>query len=158
MDVQEFNIRLYRFRASLGSGAQAQVKSFKLKKRKRSSSDLSLPNRVALKLFNKDKDFHEEYDFYTKIQHVNIVKVYGHCEHEGTKCLVMEEYDFDLERFMVHSRGKDSLSHDEAMCILSQVANGLAHMDSILHRDLKPKNILVRKTNEGSIQVRINFN
>ena len=170
MDPQQFDITFYEFKKVLGYGGQGQVLSFQLKdefmlkeehdRPKCSTQDgglLPLPTHIALKVFEKKTSFKEEFLNFERISkkggHENVIKVYGHCEQGDKKCLVMEQYDKDLEKYIL-DRVDNPCSYKEATDILLQLANALKQLKdvSIFHRDLNPKNILVRER-RGHIQV-----
>ena len=87
----------------------------------------------------------------SRLQHPNIVRVYDYGQDEGTYYMVMELVEgTDLRRYL-RSRGVlDSL---RATIIAHDVALGLgaAHRRRIVHRDVKPQNILVGQN--GSIKL-----
>jgi len=85
------------------------------------------------------------------LQHPNIVQVYDYGQTDGNNFIVMELVEgTDLRRYL-HSRG--ILDADLAINIAHDVALGLgaAHRRSIVHRDVKPQNILVGR--DGSIKL-----
>ena len=161
MDQQNFDMSFYEFRKVLGNGGQGQVKSYQLKRDYMFAKDNTLPPLpllIAVKIFNDTSAFTEEFRIYKKISEQggrpNIIKIYGHYEQEGSKCLVMEEYEDDLENYIVNERKDHPCTDCEARHILSQIANGLKMLKdfNIFHRDLKPKNILLKKTS-GNVEV-----
>jgi serine/threonine-protein kinase len=85
------------------------------------------------------------------LQHPNIVQVYDYGQSEGNYFIVMELVEgIDLRRYL-HSRGV--LAIDRAVIIAHDIALGLgaAHRRQIVHRDVKPQNILVGR--DGSIKL-----
>jgi len=78
------------------------------------------------------------------LNHPNIVTVYEVGEHEGNPFIVMEYVEGDsLEKIMREQRRLPLL---ESISIIEQLCTGLgyAHGHGVLHRDVKPANILVR--------------
>lgn len=69
---------------------------------------------------------------------------------ESHLCLVFEYLDFDLKGYLKH---KGALDAGESRQIVCQILQGLkyAHTNQILHRDLKPQNILVRS--DGTVKI-----
>lgn len=89
--------------------------------------------------------FENEFNAARKIDHSNVVRAveYGH---EGsTPYLVMEFVDGESLGQRVEREGR--IQVDEAIRIIAQVAQGLhrAHRQGMIHRDVKPDNILVTK-------------
>ncbi|MGD8536912.1 MAG: protein kinase, partial [Candidatus Aminicenantes bacterium] len=121
--------------------------------------DTELKEKVALKLLNPeiaaDKDtierFRNELKFARKITHKNVCRMYDLSKEEGTYYITMEYVDGkDLKR-MVRMMGQ--LSAGKALSIAKQVCEGLseAHKLGVVHRDLKPQNIMVDE--EGNARI-----
>ena len=86
-----------------------------------------------------------------KLNHENIVGIYDILEEEGIYYIVMEYIDgISLDNYLAK---KVHLSLDESLAIAIQVAKGLehAHQFNIIHRDIKPQNILLNKNNQAII-------
>lgn len=95
--------------------------------------------------------FQREAKAAASIQHENIVNVIDFGESDGAFFIVMEYYDGrTLEQLMKERPG---LPTEVALRILLEVAYGLeaAHALDIVHRDVKPANIIV--TNQGGIKI-----
>ena len=81
----------------------------------------------------------------------NFVEFYGTCSLQREKVgLVMELFDNDLMEYIT-----PPCSLTEAKSILRQIANGLRHLHKlkIVHRDVKPENILVKTDENGMLKV-----
>ncbi len=110
--------------------------------------DASVGRHVAIKLLTAaGKDvfarFKNEAQVAGNLRHENIVTVYEYGDHEGQPFLVMEYLEGeDLQHIL--SSGKQ-LTLLEKCNIMSQVAEGLdcAHRHGVVHRDVKPANIMV---------------
>ncbi len=95
--------------------------------------------------------FQREAKAASSLQHPNIVQVYDYGQTDGNYYIVMELVEgTDLRRYL---RARGTLDIDRAVIIAHDVALGLgaAHRRSIVHRDVKPQNILVGR--DGSIKL-----
>lgn len=120
----------------------------------------NLLNRdVAIKVlkeeFMHDDDFrrrfHTEAQAVAMLQHPNIVQVYDVSHTEGLEYIVMELLDgITLKDYM---KQKGTLSEMEFLHFAPQIARALehAHARGIIHRDIKPQNILILR--DGSLRV-----
>jgi serine/threonine protein kinase len=89
------------------------------------------------------KRFEQEARSVAKLAHPNIVQIHDFGEHEGMHYIVMEYVDGGT----LKDRLKQALPVNEAMDYMIQAAEGLtcAHRNGIIHRDVKPANMLIRK-------------
>jgi serine/threonine-protein kinase len=121
--------------------------------------DLRTDHIVAIKIlrevFSTDPKFVTRFQREAKaassLQHPNIVQVYDYGHSEGNYFIVMEYIEgTDLRRYL---RSRGMLAVDRAVIIAHDIALGLgaAHRRSIVHRDVKPQNILVGR--DGSIKL-----
>ncbi len=95
--------------------------------------------------------FQREAKAASALQHPNIVQVYDYGQTAGNYFIVMELVEgTDLRRYL---RSRGVLDVDRAIIIAHDVALGLgaAHRRSIVHRDVKPQNVLVGKN--GTIKL-----
>jgi serine/threonine-protein kinase len=95
--------------------------------------------------------FQREAKAASSLQHPNIVQVYDYGQSEGNYFIVMECIEgTDLRRYL---RSRGVLAVDRAVIIAHDVALGLgaAHRRQIVHRDVKPQNVLVGR--DGSIKL-----
>ena len=149
MDVESGRrIGGYRLIQEIGSGGMGVVFL---------AEDTALGRLVALKLLSRVgsktiKRFHLEAEITASLDHPNIVPVYGRGEENGVEFLVMRYIaGKDIESTISQSRGRDSSAtfrlYDEVVAWMSDIADALhhAHETGILHRDVKPSNILVEK-------------
>lgn len=121
--------------------------------------DHKLNRNVAIKVLKQE--FSENADFISKfrveaqaaagLMHQNIVNVYDVGEENGSHYIVMELVEgITLKKYI---EKKARLSVKEATSIAIQVAMGIesAHNNHIIHRDIKPQNIIISK--EGKVKV-----
>ncbi|HTK12154.1 MAG TPA: Stk1 family PASTA domain-containing Ser/Thr kinase [Ktedonobacteraceae bacterium] len=121
--------------------------------------DMRMDRVVAIKVlrevYSTDPKFVTRFQREAKaasaLQHPNIVQVYDYGQSDGNYFIVMELVEgTDLRRYL---RSRGVLATDRAIIIAHDVALGLgaAHRRSIVHRDVKPQNILVGR--DGSIKL-----
>ena len=132
----------YRIEAVVGRGGMGVVYR---------ATDLDLERPVALKLVAPElaqdelfrRRFLKEPKLAAALDHPNVVPIYAAGEHEGRLYLVMRFVDGSDMRTLLRSEG--GLPPERALPILAQVASALdaAHRRNLVHRDVKPANVLV---------------
>jgi serine/threonine protein kinase len=140
----------YRVLNRIGSGGMADVYC---------AEDLQLGRRVALKLmyrrFAEDEEFVERFrreaSSAAGLQHPNVVAVYDRGEFDGTYYIAMEFLEGRSLKQVVRQDG--ALEPDRAIDIVIQIlkAARFAHRRGIVHRDIKPHNVIV--DDEGRAKV-----
>jgi len=140
----------YRIIRKLGAGGMADVYL---------AEDQELGRRVAIKILNDrhaaDDSFIERFRREAKnaagLSHPNIVSIYDRGEAEGTYYIAMEFLDGRSLKELIVARGPApvKVAVDYARQILAAV--GAAHRHGIVHRDIKPHNVLVG--GEGRLKV-----
>lgn len=140
----------YEIIEQIGTGGMAYVYKAKCHK---------LNRYVAIKVmkseFSQDKTFVSK--FWAEAQSAaglvnpNVVNVYDVGVENGIYYIVMELVEGITLKKYIEKRGK--LPYKEAVSIAIQVANGMdaAHQHNIVHRDIKPQNIIISK--EGKVKV-----
>lgn len=122
--------------------------------------DNILNRDVAIKLLNadaSDKDssalqrFLLEAHATTSLIHPNIVEVYDICDIQNKHFIVMEYVEGHTLKEIISLRGH--IPPDEAVWIMKQLCSGImeAHKNKIIHRDIKPQNVLVK--NDGTCKI-----
>ncbi len=140
----------YEILEKIGSGGMAEV--FKGK-------DHKLNRFVAVKVlkdeFVEDKNFvrkfKEEAQAAAGLAHPNIVNVYDVGDEQNINYIVMELVEGITLKTYIEKKGR--LTVKEATSIAIQVSAGLeiAHNNQIVHRDIKPQNIIISR--EGTVKV-----
>jgi beta-lactam-binding protein with PASTA domain/predicted Ser/Thr protein kinase len=138
----------YRIVRKLGSGGMANVYL---------AEDEELGRRVAIKILNdrhaSDDSFVERFRREAKnaagLSHPNIVSVYDRGEAEGTYYIAMEYLEGRSLKERIVSEGPLPIS--AAIEVVRQVlrAVGFAHRRGIVHRDIKPHNVLLAQDGPG---------
>jgi serine/threonine protein kinase len=115
--------------------------------------DQVLHRDVAVKVMRPDSEheklftlrFRDEAVHSASLLHANIVTVFDYGEEEGLAYLVMERVDGQPLSAVLRQRGR--LPHGEVRSIMGQAALALAvaHRARVVHRDVKPANIMVRR-------------
>ena len=141
-DTRKRRIPGYQILSKLGSGAMATVYK---------ARQLSLDRMVAIKILPTEVSLNEEYveRFYkegkaaAKLNHPNIVQAFDVGEANGVHYFVME-YVKGHTLYDELADGK-VFSEAEALKAIIQIAQALehAHAQDLIHRDVKPKNIMV---------------
>ena len=99
--------------------------------------------------FTGDEEFVERFrreaQSVAKLSHPNIVSVYDVGEEDGIYYIIMEFIDGCTLKDIIREKGR--LPVNEAVDIAGQICRGIghAHENGIVHRDIKPHNILITK-------------
>ena len=140
----------YKIQSLIGTGGMAAVYLAK---------DLILDRLVAIKVLRLDfrqnddamRRFRREALSATQLTHPNIVGVYDVGQSQEMNYIVMEYVEgTDLKDYV---RQKGALHPIEAVRIMMQIVSAIAaaHQNRIIHRDIKPQNILIDK--EGNVKI-----
>ncbi|MBI3412427.1 MAG: serine/threonine protein kinase [Planctomycetes bacterium] len=101
------------------------------------------------------KRFHREVQAAAKLTHPNIVAAYDAGDHDGVHFLVMELVDGENLNQVVRTHGP--LPVRQALECVLEAARGFAHAHAkgIIHRDVKPSNLILMKPQESGTHVKI---
>ena len=146
---QKINER-YEIIKSIGEGGMANVYL---------ADDTILDRKVAIKVLRGDLEnndkfirrFQREAKSVSDLSHPNIVEVYDVGEEDGQHYIVMEYIDGRTLKQLINKRG--ALTVAEVIDIMTQLTDGLstAHEAYIIHRDIKPQNIMI--LDDGLIKI-----
>ncbi len=140
----------YEILEKIGTGGMSDVYKAKCHK---------LNRYVAVKVLKQEfsentnfvSKFHVEAQAAAGLTHPNIVNVYDVGEEEGINYIVMELVEGITLKNYIEKKAR--LSVKEAISIAIQVSMGIeaAHNNHIIHRDIKPQNIMISK--EGKVKI-----
>ncbi len=123
------------------------------------AKDHSLGREVAVKILKQE--FAEDRTFVAKfraeaqaaagLEHPNIVSIYDVGSEGSLYYIVMEYVEGITLKTYINKKGR--LTYNEALSIAIQVGRGIeaAHKKNIIHRDIKPQNIIISR--EGKVKV-----
>lgn len=140
----------YQLLESVGQGGMADVYK---------AMDTILNRIVAIKILRGELAddpmtllrFQREASAASKLSHPNVVDVYDVGESEGRHYIVMEYVRGRTLKQLIAQRG--ALHLDEAVDIMLQLTSAvaMAHEKHIIHRDIKPQNVLVK--DDGTVKI-----
>jgi predicted Ser/Thr protein kinase len=140
----------YRLEARIGTGGMSSVYR---------ATDETLERPVAIKLMNReiatDSDqlerFRREARAVAQLSHPHIVGVIDYGEDQGRPYIVLEYVEGETLKERIRRNGELDVSEAVAYAIEIARALGCAHARHIVHRDVKPQNVLIDE--EGSAKV-----
>jgi len=140
----------YQIIEELGKGGMGKVYK---------AQDTDLKEKVAIKLLKPEiaadkktiERFRNELKFARKIRHKNVCQMYDLNKEEGAHYITMEYVAGEDLKSMIRMMGQ--LSSGKTIFIAKQVCEGLAeaHRLGVVHRDLKPQNIMIDKDGNARI-------
>ncbi len=142
--------RRYRVEGIVGTGGMAVVYR---------ALDVRTGRTVAIKMlrdeYSNDKEFLRRFEREARaaetMHHPNVVALLDTGEEDGHRFIVMEYVDGPTVKDFLQENGR--LNAEQTVAIAVQVCRALthAHERNIVHRDIKPQNILI--DNQGSVKV-----
>jgi serine/threonine-protein kinase len=140
----------YRLEARIGAGGMSTVYR---------ALDGTLQRHVAIKLMNRevasDSDqlerFRREARAVAQLSHPHVVGVIDAGEDEGSPYIVLEYVEGETLKERIRRQGRLPIAEAVAYAIEIARALGAAHARHIVHRDVKPQNVLIDE--EGSAKV-----
>jgi len=140
----------YRLESRIGSGGMSTVYR---------AHDETLERFVAIKVMNRevatDSDqlerFRREARAVARLSHPNIVHVIDAGEDDGRPFIVFEYIEGETLKDRIRRLGRLEIPEAVAYCIEIARALGAAHANNIVHRDVKPQNVLL--DHEGTAKV-----
>ncbi|BDI22046.1 serine/threonine-protein kinase [Herbiconiux sp. L3-i23] len=144
----------YRLGPAIGTGGMATVYQ---------AHDLLLDRDVAIKIFRSDvaeasdsRRVEAEMKMLGSINHPSLVTLHDAAlsDDGSTPFLVMELVDGEHLASLLRA---GPLSTDDAAAVIAQIAGALAHIHAkgIVHRDVKPANILIRRDDDGVLHAKL---
>ncbi len=143
----------YKILEKLGEGGMGIVYKAHDTKLGRTVALKLLPHKFSESEENKTR-FMQEAKAVAALSHSNILNIYEIIEPEGEMCLVMELIEGDtLKSYITNLNTGLGVPVQQALTWTLQIAEGLktAHEKNIIHRDIKPQNIMLR----GNGQIKI---
>jgi serine/threonine protein kinase len=146
-------IENFRIERQIGQGGMGVVYE---------ATDTSLNRKVALKIMHKhlaaresfQQRFVREAQNAARLKHPNIVQIHHFFSKNGQLYLIMELLeDGSLQDYMRRLREQGRrMDQAEAIELVRQIAGGLhyAHQQGMIHRDMKPGNILLTRSTDGT--------
>ncbi|MGB7283935.1 MAG: protein kinase [Candidatus Acidiferrum sp.] len=123
------------------------------------AQDRELDRQVAIKVIRSDmaanpeilRRFKQELILARQITHKNVIRIFDLGQADGIKFITMEYIEGENLQSLL--RGKKKLDPAEAAAIIAQVCRALeaAHAEGVIHRDLKPQNIMLDKSGRAYV-------
>ncbi|MDD7280962.1 Stk1 family PASTA domain-containing Ser/Thr kinase [Floccifex sp.] len=140
----------YEILSLIGQGGMADVYM---------AQDLILNRIVAIKVLREKLSedamtlvrFQREASAASRIHHPNVVDIYDVGEYNGMHYIVMEYIKGHTLKQLIAKRG--ALPEQEALYIMKQLTSAVlcAHQANIIHRDIKPQNVIVK--DDGTVKI-----
>lgn len=148
MNKDELIAKRYKVVKLIGQGGMADVYL---------AHDVLLERDVAIKILRNELSndavsllrFKHEAVAVSKLEHPNVIEIYDIGVHDSRQYIVMEYVSGQTLKQLINERG--GLYKEEAVYIMKQLVSAIneAHKNEIIHRDIKPQNVLCKS--DGSI-------
>ncbi|MCF0107001.1 MAG: Stk1 family PASTA domain-containing Ser/Thr kinase [Holdemanella sp.] len=148
--MKEMISNRYKILSLIGQGGMADVYK---------ANDMILNRIVAIKILRKKLNddamalvrFQREASAASRLSHPNVVDIYDVGEDNGLHYIVMEYIRGRTLKQLLIKRG--ALSQEESIYIMKQLVSAVkqAHEHNIIHRDIKPQNVLVK--DDGRVKI-----
>jgi serine/threonine protein kinase len=140
----------YELLTKVGKGANSSVYKARHKSTGQIVAIKVLPRELSKdnKLYTR---FEREFQIAAALDHPNLVKAFEFSQTDGRPYLIMEFVDGDTLGQQLVDHG--AMQEGQAICIITQVGQALqlAHNRGLIHRDVKPDNILLRKDGRAKL-------
>ncbi len=144
----------YRITSRIGAGGMGQVYK---------AEHILMKRQCAIKVLRANlsgdpeaaQRFQREAENASQLSHPNVAQIYDFGEHDGRVYLAMEFIPGESLAALLQREG--AIHPDIAADIMSQSAAALeaAHVRQLLHRDVKPDNIMLAKNTDGTYLVKL---
>jgi eukaryotic-like serine/threonine-protein kinase len=141
----------YELQRPLGHGGMAVVEL---------AHDVELDRTVAVKLLAENltredefrRRFLREAQVAARLAHPNVVRIYDVGEGDGRPYIVMEYVEGETLAAILAREGQFEARRAAEVCVQASAGLGAAHAIGLVHRDVKPQNLLVRNS-DGVVKV-----
>lgn len=150
MENNELQLQRYQIIERIGEGGMSNVYL---------AYDKVLKRECAIKILKADLSespvallrFKREADAASKLHHPSIVTIYDVGESKKHHFIVMEYVKGKTLKSLIQQRG--AIEKEEAVFIMKQILEGIvvAHEAGVIHRDIKPQNILIKA--DGTVKI-----
>lgn len=149
-ETNDLQLNRYEIIEKIGEGGMADVYR---------AYDKVLQRECAIKILREELNsnqiallrFQREADAASKLHHPNIVQIYDVGETNNRNFIVMEYVHGKTLKHLIQQRG--AIEKKEAVFIMQQIAEALvvAHEHGVIHRDIKPQNIMIKA--DGQVKI-----